>query len=74
MKMPIRGIYLNVKAVGHGYPLVLMHGGPGADLYTLMAFKPLAKQFTPAEREILAKLTPGMRGCHCGRGAHAKGR
>jgi proline iminopeptidase len=23
-----------------------MHGGPGADLYTLMAFKPLAKQFT----------------------------
>lgn len=46
MKMPIRGIYLNVKAVGHGYPLVLMHGGPGADLYTLMAFKPLAKQFT----------------------------
>jgi proline iminopeptidase len=46
MKMPIRGIYLNVKVVGHGYPLVLMHGGPGADLYTLMAFKPLAKQFT----------------------------
>jgi len=46
MKMPIRGIYLNVKVVGHGYPLVLMHGGPAADLYTLMAFKPLAKQFT----------------------------
>jgi uncharacterized membrane protein len=32
----------------------------------------LAKQFTPAEREILAKLIPGMRGGHCGRGAHAK--
>ena len=44
--MLIRGIYLNVKVVGHGYPLVLMHGGPGADLYTLMAFKPLARQFT----------------------------
>src|SRR5512139_1400442 len=45
-KMSIRGISLHVKVIGHGYPLVLMHGGPGADLYTLMAFKPLAKQFT----------------------------
>ena len=32
--------------MGHGYPLVLMHGGPGADLYTLMSFKSLADQFT----------------------------
>ncbi len=45
-KMSIRGISLNVKIVGHGYPLVLMHGGPGADLYTLLAFKRLANQFT----------------------------
>ena len=45
-KMSIRGISLNVKVVGKGYPLVLMHGGPGADLYTLMAFKPCADQFT----------------------------
>ncbi len=44
-KMSIRGISLNVKVMGRGYPLVLMHGGPGADLYTLMAFKPLADHF-----------------------------
>ena len=44
--MQIRDVSLFVKVIGQGYPLVLMHGGPGADLYTLMAFKPLAKQFT----------------------------
>jgi pimeloyl-ACP methyl ester carboxylesterase len=35
-----------VKVMGRGYPLVLMHGGPGADLYTLLAYRPLADQFT----------------------------
>ena len=44
--IPIRGVSLHVKVMGHGYPLVLMHGGPGADLYTLMSFKPCADQFT----------------------------
>jgi pimeloyl-ACP methyl ester carboxylesterase len=42
----IRDVSLNVKVMGHGYPLVLMHGGPGADLYTLISFRPLADQFT----------------------------
>jgi len=45
-KMSIRGISLNVKIYGHGYPLVLMHGGPGGDLFTLMSFKPCANQYT----------------------------
>jgi pimeloyl-ACP methyl ester carboxylesterase len=45
-KMSIRGVSLNVKVFGHGNPLVLMHGGPGADLYTMMSFKPLSKYFT----------------------------
>jgi proline iminopeptidase len=45
-KMQIRGISLNVKVIGNGYPLVLMHGGPSADLYTLMAFRPCADTFT----------------------------
>jgi proline iminopeptidase len=44
-KFTVRGISLHVKILGHGYPLVLMHGGPGADLYTLMAFRPLADAF-----------------------------
>lgn len=45
-KITVRGISLHVKIYGKGYPLVLMHGGPGADLYTLLSFKPLADQFT----------------------------
>ena len=45
-KMSIRGISLNTKIMGRGTPLALMHGGPGADLYTMMSFKPLADQFT----------------------------
>lgn len=44
--MSVRGVSLFVKVIGHGYPLVLMHGGPGADLYTMMSLKPCADQFT----------------------------
>lgn len=44
--MKIRDVSLNVKVIGRGFPLVLMHGGPGADLYTLMSFRPLADRFT----------------------------
>ena len=44
--MSIRGISLHVKIIGHGPPLLLMHGGPGADMYTMMGFKPLADRFT----------------------------
>jgi proline iminopeptidase len=44
-KMLIRGISLNVQVIGNGYPLVLMHGGPSADLYTMMPFRPLADHF-----------------------------
>ncbi|HNS52140.1 MAG TPA: alpha/beta hydrolase [Anaerolineae bacterium] len=45
-RMQIRGISLNVKVMGQGAPLVLMHGGPGADLYTMMEFRRLADEFT----------------------------
>lgn len=45
-KISIRGISLHVKTMGKGTPLVLMHGGPGADLYTMLSFKPLANRFT----------------------------
>src|SRR4030042_696868 len=45
-KMSIRGISLNVKVIGKGYPLLLMHGGPGADLHTLMSFRKCADKFT----------------------------
>jgi proline iminopeptidase len=45
-KMSIRGISLNVKVMGKGYPMVLMHGGPGADLHTLMSFRKCADKFT----------------------------
>jgi proline iminopeptidase len=45
-KMSIRDVSLNVKIMGRGYPLALMHGGPGADLYTMLSLKPCADQFT----------------------------
>ncbi len=44
--MPVRDVSLNVDIVGRGYPLVLMHGGPSADLWTLSAFRRLADRFT----------------------------
>lgn len=44
--MPIRDVSLFVKIIGQGYPLVLMHGGPGLDHSTLLPLLPLADQFT----------------------------
>ena len=42
----IRGVSLFVQVIGEGYPIVLMHGGPGQDYTTLMSLKPLADQHT----------------------------
>jgi len=44
--IPIRDASLFVKVVGQGYPLVLMHGGPGLDYTSLLPLQPLADQFT----------------------------
>ncbi len=44
--MPIRGVSLFVRVVGQGYPLLLMHGGPGADHSTLLPLLPCADRFT----------------------------
>jgi proline-specific peptidase len=44
--MSVRGISLFVKVIGHGCPLVLMHGGPGADHSSMLAFQPCADHFT----------------------------
>jgi proline iminopeptidase len=42
----IRGVSLFVEVVGRGYPLLLMHGGPGADHLTLASLRPCADDFT----------------------------
>jgi proline iminopeptidase len=42
----IRDVSLYVKVMGRGYPLVLMHGGPGLDYTSLLPLEPLADQFT----------------------------
>ena len=42
----IRDVSLYVRVVGHGEPLLLMHGGPGLDHTTLSAFEALADRFT----------------------------
>jgi proline iminopeptidase len=44
--MKIRDASLFVNVMGQGYPLVLMHGGPGLDHTSLLPLKPLADQFT----------------------------
>ena len=42
----LRDVSLYVDVVGQGDPLVLMHGGPSADLWTMGAFRQCADQFT----------------------------
>jgi proline iminopeptidase len=44
--IPIRDVSLYVKIMGQGYPLLLMHGGPGLDYTSLLPLVPLADQFT----------------------------
>lgn len=44
--MRIRDASLFVKVIGQGYPLVLMHGGPGLDHTSLLALRPCADKFT----------------------------
>jgi proline iminopeptidase len=45
-RVAIRDASLFVEVLGHGYPLLLMHGGPGADHWTLAPFRRLADRFT----------------------------
>lgn len=45
-KVRLRDVDLYVDVVGRGDPVVLMHGGPSADLWTLGGFRRLADQFT----------------------------
>lgn len=45
-RVRLRDVELFVDVVGRGEPLVLMHGGPSADLWTLGGFRRLADQFT----------------------------
>jgi proline iminopeptidase len=44
--MQIRDVSLFVQVVGQGYPLVLMHGGPGTDHHTMLPFRRCADRFT----------------------------
>jgi proline iminopeptidase len=44
--MSIRGVSLFVRVIGNGYPMVLMHGGPGTDHNTMLPFGRCADRFT----------------------------
>lgn len=44
--LSVRGVSLFVEVIGQGYPLVLMHGGPGADHTTMLPFRACADHFT----------------------------
>jgi len=41
----IRDVDLFVKVLGQGYPLLLMHGGPGVDHSTMLPFRTCVDQF-----------------------------
>lgn len=45
-KIPLGDVSLYVDVVGHGDPLVLMHGGPSADLWTMGGFRGCADEHT----------------------------
>lgn len=45
-RVPLGDVSLYVDVVGQGDPLVLMHGGPSADLWTMGAFRRCADQAT----------------------------
>ncbi len=45
-RLRIRDASLFVEVVGHGYPLLLMHGGPGADHCSMLSFRRCADRFT----------------------------
>ena len=42
----VRGVSMYIDVIGHGPPLVLMHGGPGLDHVSLMPFRDLADRHT----------------------------
>jgi proline iminopeptidase len=44
--LKIRDVSLFIDIIGHGYPLLLMHGGPSLDHWSLVPFRQLAGQFT----------------------------
>lgn len=44
--IPIRDVSFFVQVLGQGYPLLLMHGGPGLDHTSLLSLQPCADQFT----------------------------
>jgi proline iminopeptidase len=44
--LTIGDVSLFVDIIGHGYPVLLMHGGPSLDHWSLMPFRQLAGQFT----------------------------
>lgn len=44
--LKIRGVSLFAEVLGQGYPLVVMHGGPSADHFTMLPFRRCADQFT----------------------------
>ena len=44
--LKVRDVSLFAEVRGHGYPLVVMHGGPSADHFTMLPFRQLADRFT----------------------------
>jgi pimeloyl-ACP methyl ester carboxylesterase len=44
--LKIRDVSLSAEVIGHGYPLLLMHGAPSVDHFPLLPFRQLADRLT----------------------------
>ena len=44
--MSVRDVSLFVEVIGQGDPILLMHGGPGADHHSMLPLRRLADRFT----------------------------
>lgn len=45
-RIEINGVSIFCRVIGQGYPLVMMHGGPGSDHASLLSLKELSNFFT----------------------------
>lgn len=43
--IPARGISFYIREEGQGFPLLVMHGGPGADHSTMLSLRPLSRRY-----------------------------
>ncbi len=60
--LKVRDVSLFVDVVGHGYPVLLMHGGPSLDHWSLAPFRQCAGHIPPASSRASRACRAGSAG------------